>query len=93
MKNETLEDEIKLLKIDFQTFQKNSASEINRLEAIIEKISENTKYLYKRLEIKIPQKKICYECEGHGTVYISPISDCGQPNKCNHCSGKGFNYL
>jgi hypothetical protein len=93
MKNESIEDELKLLKIDFLTLQKNTTQEINRLDRVIIDMREHISYLYAKFELKRPERKHCVECDGRGKVYISPIMDNGQGNACRHCSGAGFRYL
>lgn len=93
MKKESLEDELKLLKMDYQTLQKHTREEINCLDRLVRDMREHIAYIYGKLELKIPERKRCVECDGRGKVYISPIMDCGQSNDCKHCHGFGFRYL
>lgn len=93
MKNESLEDEIKLLKIDYQTLLKTVCENISCTDSLLRNMREHVTYLYDKLNIKIPEKKQCIYCEGKGTIYISPISDCGQSNECRHCNGAGYKYV
>jgi len=93
MKKESIEDELKLLKIDIMTLQKNFAADIKGIDIVINNMREHINYLFDKFELKPPEKKMCMRCEGHGTIYISPISDCGQSNVCTHCNGKGFKYV
>ena len=93
MKKESLADELVLLKMDYQTLQKNTREEINGLDRIIRDMREHIAFIYGKLELKIPERKHCMECDGRGEVYISPIMDCGQSNSCQHCNGFGFRYL
>ena len=93
MKKETVEDELKFMKMDFMTMQKNLHSENSAMARIIDDMREHIAYLYSKMELKVPERKVCMECDGRGTFYISPISDCGQSNKCKSCHGMGFKYV
>ena len=93
MKNESIEDELKLLKMDILTIQKNFYEDINGIDRVIINMRAHINYLFDKFELKLPEKKQCMRCEGYGTIYISPISDCGQSNVCTYCAGKGFKYV
>lgn len=93
MNKDTLEDELKFMKLDYMNLEKRLHSETSAMAKIIEDMREHIGYLYAKLELKIAEKKHCIECNGRGTFYISPVSDCGQSNLCSHCNGKGFRYV
>lgn len=93
MKKESIEDELKFMKTDFISLQKDMHEKNSYLMKLIDEMKEHIAYLYCKQELKIPQRKTCKECSGTGTFYISPISDCGQPNSCPSCYGMGFKYV
>lgn len=86
-------EEIKLLKQDIV----NLNIKISKLESVINGydsfIKKNVEHILDKLEMKFIYPNTCQRCEGHGSIYISPISDCGQGNKCPKCNGEGKLWL
>lgn len=99
MKEESIENELKLIKLDYLNMQKNMQEMKNRLSKEIDTMKEHIAYIYGKLELKIPERKNCMECNGTGKAYVAPIRgsagiiDFMQSDACGHCNGFGFKYL
>ena len=92
MKNESLEDELRLLKIDINNLNQRLNMENQSIFRLMENIKEQMDFLFAKLDLKPLQRLSCQKCEGYGEIYISPIADCGQSNVCMNCGGKGYLY-
>lgn len=93
MKNMSIDDELKFLKLDLQTIQKNNREELLAIDKMVRDLREHIDYLYAKLEINPPEYKRCIPCQGTGTFFSGPIMDCGQSTTCKYCNGKGYRFL
>ena len=93
MKLETTEQELSLLKNDINNMRGSISSLNNNIVDEFKVIKKQLDDLHKYLEIRPRHKITCQGCDGHGTIYISPISDCGQSNKCMGCMGEGILWV
>jgi len=91
MKNETIEDELRLLKVDFSTLQRTTKENIGYMNKVIQDMGAQLEHLYAKLEYKIPYRKNCIECDGNGKVFTLPGD--GNSGECHYCHGLGFRYL
>jgi len=84
---------IKGIQCDYESIKKqvmNLRDELKYLNEQVEVIGVNLGCLLTMWKIPLKSKEICSRCKGYGTVYISPICDMGQGNKCPACGGDGF---
>jgi len=93
MKLETPEQELLLLKRDMENLRNEANSNSKEIFTILDKLYGNLEVVMNKLQLNIRDKYTCSQCEGYGTIYISPISDCGQDNKCTKCCGKGYYWI
>lgn len=94
MKNETLEQELKLVKHDYMELLKQSRQVYLDYQDKYDFLLANVKVLFSKLEMNIRNKVKCNDCEGKGTVYVSPICDYeGRGNKCLSCNGDGIRWI
>lgn len=88
-----LEERYKFVPIDYQNMRKELSETYDRTWEKLDYLKAQIEVLFDKLKLNMRNKVTCRQCEGNGTIYISPISDCGQSNKCPKCHGDGWLWI
>jgi DnaJ-class molecular chaperone len=87
------EDKYKLLLLDYQNLRNELSKTQKEFRESFDYLNDQIQFLFERLQLNMRKKMVCKHCEGYGSIYISPICDVGQENKCMECKGKGFVWV
>lgn len=85
----TIEERLKGMQADYKTLKEKVYSMEKYQDERMEIIFHHLELILNILQLNMRNKYKCMKCEGYGHIYISPISDCGQDNKCIECNGTG----